>query len=84
MVSRSKKSNGKVVMKMGAKRQVVSSGRPVDINFNKPVNEMKKEAIDCLIDMLSIFIEVSKGCDQEKVQKFYDHRRKAHRLILEI
>jgi hypothetical protein len=69
---------------MGAKRQVVSSGRPVDINFNKPVNEMKKEAIDCLTDMLSVFIKVSKGCDRKIVQKFNDYRRKAHMLILKI
>lgn len=84
MGSRSKKSNGKVVTKMEAQKQAVSPDKPAGLNFNKTVSEKKKEAIDCLTDMLSIFIEVSKGCDRKKVQKFYDHRRKAHRLILEI
>jgi hypothetical protein len=84
MGSRSKKSSRKEVIGMEAQKQVASVAKPADLDFDSLVQERKKQLIGCLDDMLSVFIEVSKGCDREKVQRFLDHKCEAHKLIARI
>jgi hypothetical protein len=51
------------------------------LDFNKPVDVNKMKLIDCLNEMLSVFLEVSKTCDKEKIDKFLDAKGQAHRLV---